>query len=113
MEVSRNGRFSSAFLEVSIFIWWFGLLIQLFSLLNRLCSIERPLKVEVIVDPAQQAVAAPVVVAAQPAAAARGGGPSRGRGRGRGGRRGGRNGPPREKKTAEDLDAEMEGESLS
>lgn len=112
MEVSRNGMFFYASLEVSIFIWWFDWLIW-FSFFNRLCSIERPLKVEVIVDPAQQVVAAPVVVAAQPAAAARGGGPSRGRGRGRGGRRGGRNGPPREKKTAEDLDAEMEGESSS
>lgn len=80
---------------------------------------EKALRVETVVDPARAAaaVAAPAAAAAVAAASAtrgRGGrgaaaaGIRGGRGRGRGGR-GGREARP--KKTAEDLDAEMEGES--
>ncbi|WFD08382.1 RNA-binding RNA annealing protein [Malassezia vespertilionis] len=70
---------------------------------NRLIDSKRPLKVEVVVDPARVNAAIPV-----PAKAATRGKAARGtaaRGRGRGGRAAR---PARAHKTAEDLDAEME-----
>lgn len=90
---------------------------------NRLIDGKKALRVEVVVDPAraaaaQAAVAGPAAAAGaragQAAGAAAGRGAARGAGRGgRGGRgAGGRGGAarsaPRPKKTAEDLDAEME-----
>jgi len=84
---------------------------------NRLIDGKRPMKIEIVYDPAKQPlvnrVAAPKAapVASTVAAAGGGGGarsarPTRGRGRGRGGKGGERSGK-RAPKTAEDLDAEM------
>ncbi|WFD34823.1 RNA-binding RNA annealing protein [Malassezia cuniculi] len=73
---------------------------------NRLIDSKRPLKIEVVVDPAVAAVApVPAAARGQPAAKAAAAAATRGRGRGRGGRA---RRTPRPVKTAEDLDAEME-----
>ena len=75
-------------------------------------SPEKPLKVEVVVDPAKLAARAPAAAAA--AAATKGAAAQAGRGRparrGRGGKTAGAKREARPKKTVEDLDAEMEGE---
>lgn len=75
---------------------------------NRLIDGKKAIRIEVVVDPAQAAARAAQVQATAdnkpPAAAAGKRRASRGRGRGRG--RGGRVSQP--KKSAEDLDAEME-----
>ncbi|WWC63360.1 uncharacterized protein I303_105960 [Kwoniella dejecticola CBS 10117] len=69
---------------------------------NRMIDNQRPMKVEIAIDPNQAQSLASRVAAAP---AVRGGGNARGRGRGRGGAR---PRPPRPaKKTAEELDAEM------
>ncbi|KAG8818737.1 hypothetical protein FRC17_010723 [Serendipita sp. 399] len=83
---------------------------------NRLIDGKRPMKIEIVVDPAKQplasrvAAAAPAPAASTVAAAGSGGGAQRNpagrRGRGRGGR-GPAGGGKRPKKTLEDLDAEM------
>lgn len=69
---------------------------------NRLIDSKRPLKIEVVVDPAR--AAATVAAPAAPAAKA-----GRGRGRAARGRGGRARRPSRPVKSAEDLDAEMEG----
>ena len=72
---------------------------------NRLIDSKRPLKIEVVVDPARAQAAAPAPAPAPAAQQPR----KSGRGRGRGGRA---RRPSRPVKSAEDLDAEMEGASL-
>lgn len=69
---------------------------------NRLIDSKRPLKIEVVVDPARAQAAAPAPAPAPAAQQPR----KSGRGRGRGGRA---RRPSRPVKSAEDLDAEMEG----
>ncbi|PWN49384.1 hypothetical protein IE53DRAFT_388401 [Violaceomyces palustris] len=78
---------------------------------NRLIDGKRPLKVEVVVDPARAAIqVAPIAAPAAPARQANANAStSRGRGAARGRGRGGRGArQSRPKKTIEDLDAEME-----
>ncbi|KAG8816248.1 hypothetical protein FRC18_001109 [Serendipita sp. 400] len=85
---------------------------------NRLIDGKRPMKIEIVVDPAKQplanrvAAAAPAPASATVAAAGSGGGATRnparrGRGRGRGAGAGPAGAGRRPKKTLEDLDAEM------
>lgn len=83
---------------------------------NRLIDSKRPLKIEVVVDPAQAAAEAAKAAGALPgtgkagAARKRAAAAASARGRGGRGRRGGRGGrASRPAKSAEDLDAEMEG----
>jgi len=81
---------------------------------NRLIDGKRPMKIEIVYDPAKQPlvnrVAAPKAAATSTVAAAGGSGARKPVARGRGRGRGGKAGEPRGKrpaKTAEDLDAEM------
>ncbi|KAK7047434.1 RNA-binding RNA annealing protein [Paramarasmius palmivorus] len=77
---------------------------------NRLIDGKRPMKIEIVVDPARPAPASLVSRVAPPAGAAQASGPrqaTRGKPK-RGGARGGKRKSPRPQKTAADLDAEME-----
>lgn len=84
---------------------------------NRLIDGKKALRIEVVVDPARAAAAQAAVIAAPAAAAAAGAATGRngaaprraaGRGRGRSSRGRGNGREARPKKTAQDLDAEME-----